>query len=213
MFNGIIERVGSIAECRTVSGGRRLRVDLGPLAAGCHLGDSVCVSGVCLTVAVLDSPFAEFDVISETLDRTTLGALAVGDFVNLERSLSVSARVDGHFVQGHVDGVAVVDAVVASAKEHVVSFRPDSDLRRYLIPKGSVAIDGVSLTIAALRGECFSVALIPTTLRGTTAGALRTGVRVNIETDMIVRTIVHHLSNVDTARGLSLDSLHQAGFA
>jgi len=213
MFSGIIEHVGTIDQCRSQPGGRRVRIDLGSLVDGCACGNSICVSGVCLTVASLDPPFAEFDVISETLERTMLGRLAAGDSVNLERSLSVGGRIDGHFVQGHVDGVAVVDGVVETAKEYVLSLRPDAQVRPFPIPKGSVTIDGVSLTIAALQGHRFSVALIPTTLTDTTLGSLRAGATVNIETDMIVRTIVHHLSTPDRASGLTVDTLREAGLA
>jgi len=213
MFTGIVEHVGTIVQCRDVPGGRKLRINLGPLASDCHHGDSICINGVCLTVSSLTPPLADFDVIHETLSKTTLGAWTDGNPVNLERSLLVGSRVDGHFVQGHVDGMATVEGVVSSPRENVVTLRSEAHLRSYLIPKGSVSLDGVSLTIAAIKGACFTVALIPTTLERTTLSRLKSGARVNVETDMIVRTIVHRLSSPDHAGGLKFDALQKAGFA
>lgn len=213
MFTGIVETTGAITLSRQSPGGRRLRVDVGAIARELSLGASVCVSGVCLTVAELPENAVEFDVIAETLDRSTLGAKGVGDRVNIERSLRVGDAIDGHFVQGHVDGVGVVDRVTASSREHVVWVRPDESVLPYIIPKGSVAIDGVSLTIAEVRDGAFSVALIPTTLERTTFAALTAGDRVNLESDIIARTVVHQLSRMSVSTGLSLDALRKAGFA
>ncbi len=212
MFTGIIERAGTIQATTAVSGGRRLRVDVGPIAKEATPGASIAVSGVCLTVAQIDGTVVDFDVITETLERTTLGAKKPGDLVNLERSLRAGDRLDGHFVQGHVDGTATVEKVITSSKEHVVWLRPESHLRPYMIPKGSVAVDGVSLTIAAVEGGLFSVALIPTTLELTTFGKLTKGHRVNIESDILARTIVHQLRAMSTTGGLSMESMQRAGF-
>ena len=213
MFTGIVETTGTISATRATAGGRRLRADVGSMAGELSLGASVCVSGVCLTVAAVSGRFLEFDVIKETLDRSTLGLKRVGDRVNLERSLRADGRLDGHFVQGHVDGSAVVDRVIASPREHVVWLRPGMGITPYLIPKGSIAVDGVSLTIADVSDDAFSVALIPTTLERTTFGSLVAGDRVNLESDIIARTVVHHLSRLPTAAGLSFDTLREAGFA
>ena len=190
-----------------------MRIDVGPIARECALGASICVSGVCLTIAAVDGTALDFDVVTETLDRTTLGKKSAGDRVNLERSLRVGDRLDGHFVQGHVDGTAVVDRVVASAAEHVIRFRPDECVTPYLVPKGSVTIDGVSLTIADTSGGWFSVALIPTTLDRTTLSGLKAGDRVNIESDIIARTVVHRINALGKPAGLNLESLARAGFA
>ena len=212
MFTGIIERKGTITNVGTVPGGRRLRVDVGPMAAECVLGASIAVSGVCLTVAQISGHEIDFDVITETLDRTVLGGKAVGGFVNLERSLRVGDRLDGHFVQGHVDGTAIVDQVISTARETVIWLAPDDSVRSYMIPKGSVSIDGVSLTIAGVEPTRFSVALIPTTLELTTLTQLKKGDRVNIESDILARTIVHHLQSIGEAGGLTLETLQRAGF-
>ncbi len=213
MFTGIVECTGTITDSRPVRGGRRLRMNVGPMAAECAVGASLCVSGVCLTVAGVGGDELTFDVIKETLERSTLGSKHVGDRVNLERSLGVSDRFDGHFVQGHIDGQAVVDRVRASPREHVAWLQPDPSLTSYIIPTGSVAIDGVSLTIAAVVDGAFSVALIPTTLERTTLSLLTAGEQVNIETDIIARTIVHRLSEMSGPSGLTLQSLREAGFA
>jgi riboflavin synthase len=213
MFTGIVERIGTIIHSRPVAGGSCLRIDAGSLAGGCANGASVCVSGVCLTVADIDGTFLSFDVITETLNKSTLGAKRVGDGVNLELSLRVDGRLDGHFVQGHVDGRAVVDRVVASAAQHVIRLRPDSTLLPYIIPKGSIALDGVSLTIAEVTPTLFSVALIPTTLDRTTLAKLAVGDQVNVESDIIARTIVHQLDSMSGPSGLSMESLREGGFA
>ncbi len=212
MFTGIIESVGTVADTRPVPGGRRLRVVVGKWASQCRLGASVAVSGVCLTVTSAAGDALEFDVIKETLDTSTLGAKRSADRVNLERALRAGDRLDGHFVQGHVDGTAAVAQIRSSPKEWVIEFKPDAALMPCIIPKGSIAIDGVSLTIASVRDGAFTVALIPTTLEGTTLSSLVVGTKVNIETDMIARTIVHHLAGVQSAGGLTAGTLREAGY-
>lgn len=213
LFTGIIESTGTVTATESVAGGRRLRVDIGPGAGESKPGDSICISGVCLTVTEIFGNVVAFDVITETLDRTTLGNKRTGDRVNIERSLCVGDRFDGHFVQGHVDGTARVERIQVSAKEHVVWLTPQEHLTPYVIPKGSISIDGVSLTIAAVDGGTFSVALIPTTLDRTTFGGMKAGDTVNLESDIIARTIVHHLAAMQGAGGISLETLQKAGFA
>ncbi len=213
MFTGIIERTGIIRESRSVSGGQKLCIEVGPMASELPLGASVAISGVCLTVCHTSNDSAEFDVIKETLSLTTLGSKRVGDKINLERSLRVGDRLDGHFVQGHVDGLAEVTSVISTSQEWVAWLRPEKSLTSFIIPKGSVTIDGVSLTIAAVDQDTFSVALIPTTLNLTTLGSLKAGDKVNIETDIVARTIVHHLSHVSGDNGITMNSLRDAGFA
>jgi len=210
VFTGIVELTGSVCDTRVVAGGRRLHVDAGPVARKCKCGDSVCVQGVCLTVASVKGESLEFDVISETLRRTTLGRKHIGDRVNLERSLKVGDRLDGHFVQGHIDGTAAVTEVRHSDREYVIRLRPDEPLTPYMIPKGSVAIDGVSLTIAEMRDSEFTVALIPMTLERTTLSTLAVGDLVNIESDIIARTIVHQLAQMVEAGGLRLGATQKA---
>lgn len=213
MFTGIIETTGIVADTRAVAGGRRLRVHVGPIAAECPLGASVSVDGVCLTVAAAADETLEFDVVTETLSRTTLAGKRTGDPVNLERALRVGDRLDGHFVQGHVDGTGVIVRVQSTPKEHVLYVRPEALLLPYIIPKGAVAIDGISLTIAAVERDTFSVALVPTTLHRTTIGARRAGEAVNLETDILARSVVHWLSECAASGGVTMASLREAGFA
>lgn len=213
MFTGIVESIGTICASRAVGGGRRIEIKADALTADCAIGASVCISGVCLTVAARAAGMLCFDVVSETLEKSTLGEMRLGDKVNLERALPVDGRFDGHFVQGHVDGTGTVEQVSPSGHESVVWIRPQPPLLPYIIPKGSVAIDGISLTIAEVRDGAFLIALIPTTLAVTTAASFSAGQRVNIETDMIARTVVHRLSTFSSSGGLTLDKLHEAGFA
>jgi len=213
LFTGIVETVGTIKASTPTAGGRRLTVDVGPMAQDCALGASVCVSGVCLTVAATASTSLSFDVVTETLRKSTLSEMHTGGKVNIERALPVDGRFDGHFVQGHVDGTARIDRVDNAPHEWTVWFEPESHLLSYLVPKGSVAIDGISLTIADVKNGQFSVALIPTTLQTTTATEWRAGRLVNIETDIIARTVVHHLSAFSQAGGLTIEQLQKAGLA
>jgi riboflavin synthase len=165
----------------------RLRIRSTLPAAELAAGESVAVQGVCLTVAAVSKDGFAADVIPETLSRTTLGAAARGTRVNLERSLRLSDRLGGHLVQGHVDGTARVLSVSRRRGEHRLRVEAPAALRRYLAPKGSVALDGVSLTIAAADGAAFEVALIPETLSRTTLGDAAAGDRLNVEVDLLAR--------------------------
>ncbi len=196
------------------SAGRRIEIDLGPLCAGLRAGDSVAVNGACLTATTLAAPVVAFDVVSETLARTTLGALATGARVNLERAVLAADALDGHIVQGHVDGVAGVRRIDRGG-QWLVEFAGPPELTETMVPKGSVAIDGVSLTLVDVGSGTFSVALIPTTLRDTTLEHLAIGSKVNIETDVIgkyVRKILEGMG-ATTRGGLSMDALRRNGFA
>ncbi len=213
MFTGIIQDAATVTRVTPRAGMTRLTIDVGALAQNASLGASIAVNGVCLTVAAVDSTRVEFDVIAETLRTSTLGVLAVGDRVNVEPSLRLGDSLDGHFVQGHVDGSAVLRRRDAATGEHVLWFEPQPSIRPYLIPKGSVALDGISLTIAAVTQTAFSVAIIPTTLERTNLNARQPGDRVNVETDILVRTIVHRLESMGTAGGITMDTLRAEGFA
>ena len=169
--------------------GRNLSIDAGPLAADASVGDSVAVNGVCLTVVSTDGDRLSFQAVGETLDRTNLGALQPGDSVNLERPVAASGRFDGHIVQGHVDGVGTVESVVADGDGRRMTISVPAPLRRYIAEKGSVAVDGVSLTVAGVTETGFEVALIPHTLAVTTLGARKPGDRVNIEVDVIAKYV------------------------
>ncbi len=196
MFTGLVQAVGTVAGADPTETGVRIRIDPGDWAHKPDVGASIAVSGCCLTLAEPASGTLAFDAIPETLAKTTLGDLTPGDAVNLEHAMRADALVGGHFVQGHVDGVGEVVAVETRG-EWRVRVRPPADLMRFVAPKGSVTIAGVSLTVAALDVPAgwFEVALIPTTLELTTLDALTAGDRVNLEMDMIAKTVVHHLDH------------------
>ena len=213
MFTGIIQHVGAVRGVEVGKSGARLTIDLGPLHQPLREGDSVAVNGACLTVASLGEAAAEFDVIAETLRLTTLGELRAGASVNLERALAIGAGLDGHMVQGHVDGVAAVSKV-HRGDQWLVELTAGRDLTDLMVTKGSVAIDGVSLTLTSVGTDRFGVALIPTTLRATTLGDVGVGRRVNIETDVIGKYVLRYLRTLaGGGGGVTLDKLREAGFA
>lgn len=218
MFSGIIYAVGEVRASDASPAGLRLRIRAAKYWTGLPLGASIAIDGVCLTIANRDDDEAEFDVVAETLRRTTLGDLRPGREVNLQKSLAVGDHIDGHFVQGHVDATAVIERIDRAGGESMWWFALDREAMAYIIPKGSVAVDGISLTVAAIKTGRFATALIPTTLEKTTIGRKNVGDRVNIETDILARAIVHHLESIvgDTSGSegrLTLKSLREHGFA
>ena len=189
MFTGIIEATARIERVRPKGGGIRLVLATARPLAKLAIGESIAVAGACLTVTSIRDRRFTVDVSPETLRRTTLGGLRPGDRVNLERSLRVGDRFGGHVVQGHVDGVGALEAITPDGDWSLYRFRVPASLAPYLVEKGSIAIDGVSLTVFACRGNRFSVALIPHTLAVTTLGARRPGDRVNVEADVLLKHI------------------------
>jgi riboflavin synthase len=220
MFTGIVEHIGNVLAIKTSATGKRLRLDVGPeLSKGAAHGASIAVDGVCLTIAEFDSTWAEFDVVPETLSRTTLGGLRPGDPVNLERALAAGGRLDGHFVQGHIDATATVAGVTKSASEVRLAFALDDPRQAiHLVSKGSVAISGVSLTVVDVDGPAFTVALIPTTLAKTTLAVRNVGDKVNIETDMLAKIVVNYLRQSQggpdgrPGKPLTFEQLREAGW-
>src|SRR5450759_912736 len=184
MFTGLIEAVGELVECKPTSAGFRLRI-ASPLASELSPGDSLLVSGVCLTVILAEAGEIHADVGPETVRVTTLGTLARGSLVNLERPLRADGRLGGHFVQGHVDAIGQIEGVRAEAEFQwiTVSFPPH--LAPLVIPKGSIAVDGISLTVAVLGADRFDVQLVPFTMDHTNLGRAQIGDRVNLECDVI----------------------------
>jgi riboflavin synthase len=211
MFTGIVQHLGRVKSAQVTGGRLALSVDAGPVAGDAKVGDSICVNGVCLTVVQRKGPALSFDVIGETLKLTTLGELAQGDPVNLEPSLRPSDRMGGHFVTGHIDGVATAASRDESAGEVRMNFRADAALTRQMIPKGSVAVDGVSLTLVEAGEGSFSVALIPHTLAVTTLGVREPGSRVNVETDLIGKWVLKALGKSEG--GVTEQFLREHGFA
>jgi len=186
MFSGIVSRVGTVERVQRGADGLRLGVRAG-FAPVPELGASVAVNGVCLTVDRLDGDRLEFVAVPETVSRTTLGALEEGSRVNLERALRVGDELGGHWVQGHVDGIGTVTMVERAGADVRVTIEAPEAVRRFLAEKGSVSVDGMSLTVAAWQSPAFTVALIPYTLEHTIASEYRAGTRVNLEADLIAR--------------------------
>lgn len=187
MFTGIVTGTGRVVAADRRNGAMRLRIETGDFLAGCRVGSSVAVDGVCLTLVQTAGGEVEVDVVPETLARTTLGELAPGRLVNLEGALRLGDRLDGHLVQGHVDGVGVVADVGPEGAGRRLRIAVSEALTPYLVEKGSVAVDGVSLTVAGLGEGWFEVALIPHTLEVTVLGDRRPGDRVNLEVDLFAK--------------------------
>lgn len=189
MFTGLVEEVGTVATLDVRADGARLRFRATDVLQGLALGDSVSVDGACLTVVALHDDGFEIDAVSETLARTALGRRGVGDRVNLERAVRVGDRLGGHLVQGHVDGVGEVTAVTDQGTGCRLTVGAPPELLRYVVEKGSITIDGVSLTVASRSDDGFSVALIPHTLDHTTLGTAAVGRQVNVEVDLVAKYV------------------------
>lgn len=187
MFTGLVEATGRVASVTPRGAGLRLRIDA-PLGS-LEIGESVSVSGACLTVVTATPGGFEADLTSETVERTTLGRLAAGSRVNLERAVVAGARLGGHLVSGHVDGRARVVSIAEEGEARRVSVECPRELSRYVAEKGSVALDGVSLTVNAVSGNVFSLMLIPHTLAVTTLGELAAGAELNLEVDLVARYV------------------------
>jgi riboflavin synthase len=193
MFTGLVEACGRVAAVVREPPGICLMVEAGAVAEGVRLGDSICVNGCCLSVVRIDNDAIAFELGPETLARTTFGGVAVGAAVNLERSLRLSDRLGGHLVTGHVDGVGRVAARTEDGEWVTCRFTAPPALLAHLAPKGSVAVDGVSLTVVDVTASDFSVALIPHTLAATTLGTRNVGDRVNLETDLVAKYVTRWL--------------------
>jgi len=189
MFTGLVELMATIVEVNAAPPGRRIVVAAPDFAGSVAIGDSIAVNGCCLTVIEVRDANLAFDAGPETLERTNLGQLVAGSSVNLERSLRVGDRLGGHFVTGHTDGVATLTERVETPGETRMTFRTDAALTQMMILKGSLAVDGVSLTLTDVSEGSFSVALIPHTLAMTTLGSLTVGDAVNLETDLVAKYV------------------------
>ncbi|MDQ4050803.1 MAG: riboflavin synthase [Thermoproteota archaeon] len=196
MFTGIIEGMAMITSTATSRSGAEtiIRVKLGKLGRGLRKGDSVCINGACLTATKISKGEAEFEMVSETIRRTNLGQTRPGEMVNVERSLRVGDRLEGHFVLGHVDGTGVIEDIKKTSSETIIWIKLEGELVKSVVPKGSIAVDGVSLTLVSVEdNNRVSIALIPHTLKVTTLGLKRKGDRVNIETDILGKYAIANL--------------------
>jgi riboflavin synthase len=209
MFTGLVEALGTVRRVDSDGAGRTLLVGVPQFAAELTLGESVAVNGACLTVVAHDAETCRFQAGPETLRRTNLGELTAGDRVNLERSLRLGDRLGGHLVQGHVDGLGRIADRQRQGDWEMVWFSCAAELTAQMVPKGSVAVDGVSLTLVDVTADRFSVALIPHTLAQTTLGFKLPGAPVNLETDLLAKYVWKCLRG----GGVTVEALRQAGFA
>jgi len=217
MFTGLIEAICTVKSVRQSGGSATLTVDLGELASDCKIGDSIAINGCCLTITYLAPQFiAGFEISAETLAKTTLGKLKPASPVNVERAMKATDRFGGHFVLGHIDGTATIKTIKRAGQFADMDFAASPQLLDQMVVKGSVAVDGISLTIASMDEHGFSVALIPETLKKTTLGTAKVGDMVNIETDIIVKTIKKQmesaLGGLPQKQTLTMERLKQLGF-
>ncbi|HEY8648598.1 MAG TPA: riboflavin synthase [Candidatus Limnocylindria bacterium] len=189
MFTGIVKRVGRLVDVKPTASGLRLRIDCAAAAVRLAVGDSICVSGVCLTVTARDAATIDVDAVPETLARTTLGTARPGTMLNLEPAATPDTALGGHLVQGHIDATTVLVSRSAIGAGARLAFRLPPELARYLVAKGSVTVDGVSLTVAAVSADAFEIAIVPHTMRETTLGRLEEGASVNLEVDVIAKYV------------------------
>ncbi len=189
MFTGLVEEVGTVRSIEGDADGVRITMDAATVIDDVAMGDSIAVSGACLTVVAFDAQGFSVDVVTESLRRTTLGERVSGDPVNLERAVAVGSRLGGHIVQGHVDGVGTVASVTPEGEGVRIAIDEPPEVHRYVVEKGSITVDGVSLTVAARTPGGFEIALIPHTLAVTTLGRLGAGDRVNLEADMVAKYV------------------------
>ena len=208
MFTGITEEKGKIQTIKNNS----IIIECLKVLDGCKIGDSIAVNGVCLTVTEIGKSFFRADVSPETLKVTALNYLKTGDFVNLERALPADGRFGGHIVLGHVDGIAKVVSVVKNHEffDLIIELNPDEI--RYIVRKGSITVDGISLTVAEITGERVKMAIIPHTFANTNLSNLKYGDFVNIEVDILAKYVEKFLSTSDNGSGISMDFLERNGF-
>jgi riboflavin synthase len=219
MFTGIIEGQGTITGILPTSQGKRLTIDADFMLDQTKIGDSIAVSGACLTVVAIDGKRFKVDMSPETLTRTTLGKAKIGNRVNLERALRLSGRIDGHLVSGHIDGMGIVKNKQNIGNAIIVTIGIPESLSRYMIKKGSVAVDGISLTINNCSRDSFDVSIIPHTAKLTTISINKIGDLVNIETDMIGKYVERFVTNrqnsdreKETGKSIDMQFLAKTGF-
>ena len=213
MFTGLVQQVGTLAEKKPRGDGMSLVIRHEPWDSPLIKGESVAVQGACLTVTSVRTGEFSCDVLNETLKKTSLGAAESGSRVNLERALRADDRLGGHIVTGHIDGLGTVLALKQKGADWIFEVSCDEELLGGIVPKGSIAIDGVSLTIAELKSKSFAVHLIPHTLANSSLKTLKKGRTVNLETDIIGKYVQRHLGRMQGGKGLTMEKLQAAGFS
>ncbi|MDD5748817.1 MAG: riboflavin synthase [Actinomycetota bacterium] len=212
MFTGIVEEQGVVSETRFgVGGADSVRIRASKVLEGCEIGHSLCVSGVCLTVTEISDSEFQVEVMKDTLNRTTLGSLRRGSKVNLERAIALGGRLGGHILTGHVDAFGTVKMRVDHGNTSEITIMVPENLDKYIVPRGSIGVDGISLTVVEVAPGLFTISLIPHTLAVTTLGDVRSGSRVNIEVDVFARYVLSYLEKRGEINDLE-SALKEGGF-
>ncbi|MBN2412358.1 riboflavin synthase [candidate division KSB1 bacterium] len=212
MFTGLVEETGTIQSLEKKGDGYLIIIKACYVLDDLNIGDSIAVNGVCLTVVEKDGNSFSVEAVEETIQRSALARLTVNQPVNLERALKANSRLGGHFVQGHVDGIGEVISLQKKAPGYWLNIKVSQELLKYLVPKGSIAVNGTSLTIADIDGEIVSIAIIPHTAQATTITNLKTGTKVNIEADILGKYIYKFLHPNTKSKELDIERLNQLGF-
>lgn len=200
MFTGIISKIGTIKSVQENTGGLSLEIEAGDFLNDLHAGASIAIDGVCLTATRIENGVFSIDAIKETISKTTISVYRVGTKVNLEKPLRFSDGLDGHLVQGHIDGTGAISKIEKKDENLVITFKISGELSRGIVEKGSIAIDGISLTVVAVAQDTVSAALIPYTIENTTLGKKNVGNKVNIETDIIGKYVVRYFSGIKNSK-------------
>ncbi len=212
MFTGLIEEIGQIRSIENFGDGSRLHINATKILDDINLGDSIAVNGVCLTVVSHSDNSFSVEAVKETMTRSALSELKIHQNVNLERALKANSRLGGHFVQGHVDGIGTVLAMDKQDPGYLLKIKLPADLSRFLVEKGSIAINGISLTLASVDNDRISLAIIPHTVQATTLHALKSGDSVNIEVDVLGKYIYKMVGPFAQQSGITLEKLKDFGF-
>ncbi|OGI10706.1 MAG: riboflavin synthase subunit alpha [Candidatus Margulisbacteria bacterium GWF2_35_9] len=213
MFTGIIQEIGAIRALKKSSDSMELTIECLQLSKESSRGDSISVNGICLTIKEIGQNYFKMDVMKETLDRSNLKYIKSGDKVNLEKAVTPTSLMGGHFVQGHVDVVGIIESIQKTPQYWMLHIKPESDIIKFLIPKASIAINGISLTIVDVNTPSFSVSIIPTTYQDTNIGLLKSGNYVNLEVDMMGKYVYHYVQQMSVGKPkLTKETLLKNGF-
>ena len=212
MFTGLVEEIGIISDIRESGDGRKIRISCQKVAEDIKAKESISVSGICLTVVSVGTDYFEVDVVSETLKRSNIGRYTVNDKVNLERALMLSDRLGGHIVQGHVDGIATVTYHDHGDNGSLLIIDIPKELREFVVEKGSISLDGISLTVASVKDTEVSVALIPHTLEITTMGERVSGDSVNVEVDVLAKYVKNMMKGYTEPTSFTIEKLQDMGY-
>ncbi|BDH63073.1 riboflavin synthase subunit alpha [Lysinibacillus sp. PLM2] len=212
MFTGIIEELGKVTALRKDDVSMEITFHCNKILSDANLGDSISVNGVCLTITNFTKNEMTVDVMPETVKATNIHKLKIGDYVNLERAMAANGRFGGHIVAGHVDGVGIIRSIKPVANAVYIEIEASKDLTENCIPKGSITIDGTSLTLFKVSEQSLTISLIPHTYTETILGKKKVGDQVNIETDLLGKYVLHHLGNIDKKSNITIDFLRKNGF-